>query len=210
MFPLSPPSGPEAQMRRRVLALALAVGSIALLVVLGMVGVWWTLRPHLPERAAPAAQAPALPLDTQPGSLSKSDAVAPVPRDKIMDVLGTLTKAHLYQTFLSIVFLADASEHDLYPEAFCKQRLDKVLFLMDAVDHELAGLSKSGLEEQDAKRVADCQQAVALLRTQARELRAFWDTPAKDPEARAEHLIRYRKARTEAGTAINEMIAIKE
>lgn len=134
----------------------------------------------------------------------------PVARDRALEVVGGLTAGHLYQSYLNIGMLADAVENEVYTDAEAKKLLGTVTALMDTVDLQLTRLNESITDAEDQKRLGQVRQLTALLRIQAKELRGYWDVPAKDVELRKQHELKFHKARDEAWTGIKELLGIKE
>jgi hypothetical protein len=121
-----------------------------------------------------------------------------------MEALGGLTGAHVYQSFLNIGLLADAWENDVYDEADAFQMLDTVARMIEGVDRQLAGLGDAEMNPDDQQALRRSRELLALLRTQARELRAYWKTGEK------EHADRFHGARETAWAGIKELLKIDE
>jgi len=148
-----------------------------------------------------------LPSKEKPPTEKKND---PPPRDNLLDAVGGLIGAHLHQGYLNIGLLADAQENDIYSPEDAKKVLTNVTSLLDNVDQQIARLTDAGLDDEDRKKLELARKVSAQLRTQAKELRAYWDTPDKDREAKKEHETKYFKAREEAWSGIKELLEIKE
>jgi hypothetical protein len=222
--PAVPPAPPS---QRWLLWLAVAtVGAVALMVAVGLGGVYLLLRP-LRDADLPAAgvaptppnavhtdsAVPTVPHDTRP-IVANAKPVDPkrkaADRDLLAESLGTLTGAHLYQSYLNLGLLADATEHGAYSVEEARKLLEEVLKYMENVDQQLNRLTGSDLEIEEKKRVESCRRLTVLLRTQAGALRAYWDTSEKDKEARKERETKYHKAREEAWNALTELLDLKE
>jgi hypothetical protein len=145
-----------------------------------------TVPPPAPKKAA----------DTSPPSGPSPDPK----REPILQTLGGLTAAHLYQTYLNIGFLADAWENDVYEAAEAKDLLAKLTALMDKVDQQLAELARAGLDEDDQKALQRTRELAGLLREQAKELKAYWETSNK------EHAAKYHKIREKVWAGITEVL----
>lgn len=220
----------------RAWALKLAIGTVAIVAVLVTAGVAVAvrmLRPPVPfaavlerpdtppgpsepfqhpriESAAPSA--PSLPY-TPPrsGSAPEKDSPRSAPsRDDLLDAVGSLLGAHLHQGYLNIGLLADAQENDAYEPADAKKVLGNVLALLDNVDQQIRRLAKNSLDDDDRKRLAQATAISALLRLQAKELGAYWDTPEKDKDVKKDHETKYLQAREQAWTGIKALLDIKE
>jgi hypothetical protein len=149
--------------------------------------------PH-PERNNPAA-----PLAEPVKSADTSRQT-----DRLLEALGGLTAAHLYQTYLNIGLLADNTESDVYTIAEAKKLLETLTGLLDTVDRQLAKVAEQELRPEDRKALARCRPLVVLLGTQAAELNAYWDTGDK------EHTRKFHQAREEAWAGIRELLGFRE
>jgi len=153
------------------------------------------------EPPAPVEKAPPPPAPRRP---------APPTRDRALEVVGGLTAGHLYQSYLNIGMLADAVENEVYTDGEAKKLLATVTSLMDTVDVQLTRLNEAIEDAEDRKRLAQVRQLTALLRAQAKELRGYWDVPAKDVELRKQHELKFHKARDAAWGGIKELLGIQE
>jgi hypothetical protein len=141
----------------------------------------------------------------QPGAVVVPTAVPVLTLpENVVEALGSLTASHLYQTYLNIGLLADAVEGEVYEVAEAKSMLATVVSLTSAVEEQLAQLAKKGVEGDDKKLVEQARQIAALLQTQTKELKGYWETQDK---ARA---ARFHKAREQAWTDIKALLNIKE
>jgi len=218
MTPLQDP-----QLKR--LLLVLAAGTIGLVLIIVVTGVLVVLlvsqaprhadplavdRPvplPLPVPARPVVSSATTRTPSKPELPSKPEA--PAPRERALEALGGLTVAHLYQSYLNIGLLADATENDVYPEADAKKLLASVTEQMATVDQQLANLAEAKLEAEDQQHLARVRQLTALLRTQAQELDAYWGTSENDTDARKSHETKYHKAREDAWAGIKDLLDIK-
>lgn len=219
----------------RVWAVKLALTTVLAVAVLVAVGVTIAvrmLRQPLPVAAArPAAldtkpapespggsdQSPTTPVVESPPHTARapkkeppSKGTPPPPREELLDAVGSLLGTHLHQGYLNIGLLADAQENDVYEAGDAKKVLSNVLALLDNVDQHIARLSKSSLDDEDRKKLAQATALAVLLRLQAKELAAYWDTPDKDKDVKKNHETKYLKAREQAWTGIKELLEIKE
>jgi len=144
----------------------------------------------------------------QAAAVSAPKATGPVDaavvKDRSLESLGSLTAAHLYQCFLNIGLLADSRESDVYTEADSEKLLDSVTRMLDTVDRRLGQLLSDGLKDEDKEAVENARQMGDLLRAQARELRAYWQTGDK------EHAEKFQKARQKSWTGIQTVLGIDE
>jgi len=224
--PPAPPAVPDSFRRWAVCLAVVTVSTIAVLVGLGVLGVYLVVRANRPAVAGtPSPAAAPLSRDSRPASDGPRDSQPvgpaatetkspeprpPVPRDRLLDSLGTLTGAHLYQSYLNIGLLADAAENGVYTDEEAQRLLEKITEFLDTVDQQLARLADAGLEAEDKDHIQRCRQVAERLRTQARALRAYWDTPEKDAAARKEQEAKYHKARDEAWAGVKGLLGLKE
>jgi hypothetical protein len=125
-------------------------------------------------------------------------------KDHSLESLGSLTASHLYMVYLNIGLLADARESDVYTAADAEKVLGSVTRMLDTVDRRLAQLVADGLKDEDREAVENARHLGDLLRTQARELRAYWQTGDK------EHADKFHKARQKSWSGIQEVLGIEE
>jgi hypothetical protein len=92
----------------------------------------------------------------------------------VLEALGSLSVAHLYQSHLNIGLLADGVESKTYTVAEAEESLVPVLDLMAQTDARLAKIAKSDLDAEDRRAIQQIQAVSALLRLQAGALRAYW------------------------------------
>jgi hypothetical protein len=226
--PFRPPTAevqaprPDAQFR--AFALKLAIGTVAMVMVIVVLGVGmaiWLLRPSAtPAAAQPVAAGPGRTPDGPPAGAPANQRPAEAigmptargesdPSTPHLEAIGSLTVAHLYGSYLNIGMLYDVVENDIYSVAEAKKLLSTVNRLIDSVDEQLAQLEKTRLETDDRKRVLRMRELTALLRTQAKELRAYWETPDTDSTAAEEHEAKYKKAREESWVGIEELSGVE-
>jgi hypothetical protein len=121
-----------------------------------------------------------------------------------------LTAANLYQTYLGLGLLADGMEKDVYSVTEARKLLATLTALLDSVDAQLAVVAKGDIEAEDRQMLQRSGALAALLRTQAKELRAYWDTPDSDMTARTSHEQRFHQARDQAWAALKELLGVEE
>ncbi len=229
--PYKPPEGEngadaavarEAQLRRWMIQVAL--GTIIVVVLIVGTGVFFVQRalgrPGAPA-AGEAAQADTRPKDTKPSAVVQAEQPPLVPRapagdppanprDRALESLGGLSAAHLYQSYLNIGMLADATENEVYNSDDAKKLLSTILAWMENVDQQLQRLAAVTLEPDDQKKVGQVRELTTLLRMEAKELRAYWDTPETDMEGKKDHETKFHKAREAAWNGIKDLLGIKE
>ena len=76
--------------------------------------------------------------------------------------------------------------------------------MIEAVDRQLVRLEKASSREDDRKALARSRELGALLRTQAKELAAYWEGGEK------EHVEAFHKARETAWARLKELLKIEE
>jgi hypothetical protein len=118
--------------------------------------------------------------------------------------VGALTAAHLYQTYMNLGLLADAVEKEVYTPATGRKLLEEVTTLTDAVEQQLARVPEEALTAEERRSLERVYRVLTLLRTQAKELRLYWDTEAE------EHVVRFQKARAEAWAGIKLLLNFEE
>ena len=121
-----------------------------------------------------------------------------------MSALGSLTAAHHYQTYLNLGLLADAWEKDVYEEDEATKLLAVVMGMIEGVDRQLVRIEKASSKEDDRKALARCRELGALLKTQAKELAAYWESGEK------EHVEAFHKARTLAWARLKELLKLED
>jgi hypothetical protein len=162
-----------------------------------------------PESAATSSEENEPP--TKPGAGNKlpepkktpaveKSLVKPGTPDPLLEALGSLTGAHLYQSYLNLGLLADAVESEVYTREQARDMLATIGSTMDTVDKQLARIPPSHLGDAEKKHLERVHELLALLKTQTRELKAYWDTEKQ------EHADRYQKARKEALDGIRTLL----
>jgi hypothetical protein len=128
---------------------------------------------------------------------------APRPaNERMLETLGGLSAAHLYQTYLNIGLLADAVEKETYSQAQALEMLTTVVGLMTTVDRQLDRLAKNELGAEDQRDVERMRSLTALLRVQIVALRAYWSTGS------AQQAARYHEAREKAWQGLSEVLGL--
>lgn len=148
------------------------------------------------DPVAPAPSNDAKSTETKPSPLPESQ------RERFLDTLGKLTGVHLYQSYLCIGLLADCTESEVYTEEDAKKWLERLTSQMELVDQQLELVGKMDLDADEQKDLNRCRQAAALLRVQAKELKAYWETTDK------EHAMKYHAAREEAWEAVSDVLQL--
>ncbi|HYV34459.1 MAG TPA: hypothetical protein VE988_02070, partial [Gemmataceae bacterium] len=128
-----------------------------------------------------------------------NDASPKTPNDRMLETLGSLSAAHLYQSYLNIGMLADAVEKEGYSQEQANNMLATVVSLMNVVDKQLDKLAKADLGAEEKNDVERIRELSGLLRVQVAALRAYWLT------GQQEQATRYQAAREKAWTALSEV-----
>jgi len=206
---LWPPPSPKRRHSRwhllLIAATACLMGAVVVLatVMLKQMGPRQQARAAALERSEPTPAPPTTPASSAVPKAKPPQRSAPVNADdeqQLWKALGGLTRAHLYQNYLSIGMLADAVEEDLYTVAQGRTYLTSLTQIMEEVELDLSRLPETGLRPEERQVLGKVREVLVLLRAQTRELRAYWDTGEK---ASAE---RFRKARENAGTKLRELL----
>jgi hypothetical protein len=159
-------------------------------------GVLLTMLYHSFAVAKPAAAATA--------GETKRPANANESKDRSLETMGSLTAAHLYQAFLNIGLLADAREKEVYTAAEAEKLLDSVTRMLDTVDRRLGQMLDNGLQDEDKEAVEHARALGGLLRTQARELRTYWQTDDQ------EYADKFQKTRQKSWTGIQALLGVDD
>jgi hypothetical protein len=123
-------------------------------------------------------------------------------REQFLAALGSLSAAHVYQSYLNIGLLADGVESEAYTKAQAEEMLATVGAMIGMVDRQLDKIREMDLEGDDKDNIEEVQAIVELLRRQARALRAYWAT------GESEQAGRYQKAREACWASISRLLEI--
>jgi hypothetical protein len=175
--------------------LLLGAAGAVLLVVVVAGAVYWSRPPASPPPAA-GQPAPAAPK----AAASPAVDAAPKPNERLLEMLGSLSTAHLHQSYLNIGMVADAVENETYTEAQGREMLATVAGLMDVVDRQLARLAKMELNSDDKEAVQHIRNISSLMRVQLVSLQAYWET------GESKHAKRYHQAHEQAWKALSEVL----
>jgi hypothetical protein len=123
-------------------------------------------------------------------------------RDRYLEALGSLSAAHLYQSYLNIGLLADGVESEAYTVKEAEDTLRSINDIIDQVDGQLQKLAKGGLEPDDVASIEQIKTANAVLRLQSKCLETYWRTgEATKAEA-------YHEARKMAWKALAKLMQL--
>jgi hypothetical protein len=96
------------------------------------------------------------------------------PPESVLTLVGGLTTAHLYQSYLNVGLLADSVAKGVYKPEQGKELLDTVTKVIDTVERQLAQLPDADLTVGEKVRLAKVRSIVSLLRSEIKELQAYW------------------------------------
>lgn len=97
-------------------------------------------------------------------------------RDRLLEAMGNLSAAHLFQSYLNIGLLADGVESDAYSPKEAEDTLHSIHEIMDQVTSQLDLVAKLDLEGEDLAAIEQIKTATVLLRVQAKCLENYWTT----------------------------------
>jgi hypothetical protein len=209
---LTPPDI-TARMRRYTL---LIIGG-TLLLATGFIGVQIYLLKSIPKAREDKPEPPAWTTSASPVAAGRPLVLPELkPKDGkpespevVLDVVGSLMSAHLYQTFVSIGLLADAVEEGVYPIPKGKALLATLDSFIEHAEQQLVQLPPSAFPtEEDRRAMETARSLLTKLRKQTKEVAAYWD--AKDDKERSEHLANFREARTDAGGMIQKLVNVQD
>jgi len=183
-LPFQPPQVALSQLTQRPMLLA---GGGALLLIVAAGSVFFSSGPNAPP---PSNDKPV------PAATPKTA------NDRMLETLGGLSAAHLYQSYLNIGLVADAVEKDTYTAAHASQMLTTVSGLMDVVDKQLERLAKMDLGADDKRDVQRIRAISSLMRVQIASLQAFWLTNDQ------QHAVRYHQTREKAWAGLSEVLGL--
>jgi hypothetical protein len=124
-------------------------------------------------------------------------------RRLLLQAVGLLASAQVYQAYLNIGFVADARASGTHAEKDLAQIMDSVVQLLNATDAQLEKIAQLDLTKADRDAIDRIRKLSQLVRRQADELRAFWKTGDKDRAAN------YEKLRQEAWEGIRALLNLK-
>src|SRR5262249_13482993 len=130
------------------------------------------------------------------------DVSAKSPNDRMLETLGSLSAAHLYQSYLNIGLLADAVEKEGYSPEQANNMLATIVSLMNVVDKQLDKLARIELGEEEKHDVDRIRELSGLLRLQVAALRAYWLT------GQPQQAERYQAAREKAWNSLSEVLGL--
>lgn len=121
----------------------------------------------------------------------------------LLEAVGGLSAAYIYQTHQAIGTLYDAKSEELYDVKKCTQMLQVMMNLTAMVDKQLTALGKTSLSDADKKSITQLHSINKLLLKQGEELKEFWETEDE------EHETKYEEHRKKSETLITKVLGIK-
>lgn len=193
----------------------LLIGSTAVTLTVLVGGAWLLLGrssrraeplpPAVPSRAWVAELTPAVAVEHVPEPPPQATTPHPAvgkPGERLREALGALPGVHLYQAYLSLGLLADSAESDVYTPLEAKKLLRTLTASLDTVDRQLTRVSES--EQSENESLAQARRLLVLLRDQAGELSAYWDTGDE------EHALKFLQLRAQTWIGLKELLRISE
>jgi hypothetical protein len=156
----------------------------------------------LVEAAKPAKAEDAKIVEAKPAAAAPAKDL-PEDRRVLLETVGTLTAAHAFQTYLNIGLIADGKAKGTYSDRDARKILDSVLRLQDSVDGKLAAVNKVELAKDDRASLEDMRTVSDLLRKQAKELEAYWESGKEADEQR------YEEVRKDSWAALNRLMGAR-
>jgi hypothetical protein len=121
----------------------------------------------------------------------------------LLETVGLLAGAQLYQTYLNIGLLADSAAEDVYEAAEAAQLLGSVVQPLEKIEKQLEKVAALKLTKDDAAAITRMKKIAGLLRQQGKALQAYWDTDMED------HKKKYEEARQAAWKDLSDLLALE-
>jgi hypothetical protein len=122
------------------------------------------------------------------------------PSEPVLTLVGGLTSAHLYQSYLNVGLLADSVAKGVYKPEEGKELLDTVGKVIDTVERQLALLPEDELQPEEKKRLDKVRSVLSLLRSEMKELKSYWDTGEE------EYVTKFQKIHKSVWTELEKML----
>jgi hypothetical protein len=151
----------------------------------------------------PAAPTVSEPGPTQPVPKLPADRPNGAQKEVFLEILGGLSAAHLYQSYLTVGLLADGVENKTYTIEEARKTLKTVTTCMSLVEDKLAKLPDLQLDAQDRESLERLKTATALLRVQSRILDACWAAGRTQPPEQ------YQQSRKASWTALSKLLGLE-
>jgi hypothetical protein len=161
-----------------------------------------TLKANPPAPNSDASAKPAPEPAPAPPAQADRDASAAASSEVFLEVLGGLSAAHLYESYLTIGLLADGVESRAYPVADAKVTLRIITDYLTLVETKLSKLETLGLEPDDQDALKRLKTVSRLLRLQSQTLLAYWASGQKG------HGEQYQQTRKASWTALSKVLGL--
>jgi hypothetical protein len=154
-------------------------------------------KPKLPEAPKKFAVPPPLKptVSLKPAAASSQEA--------FLEALGSLSAAHLYQSYLNIGLLADGVESEAYTAKEAEETLLSIGEMIDQVERQLNKLGKAGLEADDQAAIEQIRAVSGMLRLQAKALQDYWVSGETDKATQ------YHDARKAAWQGLSKVMQLE-
>lgn len=124
---------------------------------------------------------------------------------KLLEAVGGLSAAYVYQTYLNIGMIGDGVANKTMEAASGKQILGSVVNLVEVIDKQLGALQDGDkLSDDDKRGIAEFRSIISLLRIEGKELQAMMDTGDKS------HAAKFDEARKAAWEKIKALMGLKD
>jgi hypothetical protein len=153
-----------------------------------------------PERAEVKPVQGAAPLAV---SKPVADALATGQKEAFLEALGGLAGAHLHESYLTIVLLADSVEGKIVSKEDAKNTLKSVTDWISAVESGLAKLDAASLDADDQAALERNRTVTAMLRLQSQRLLAYWTS------GEMEKANQYQQARKATRAALSKVLGLE-
>jgi hypothetical protein len=121
----------------------------------------------------------------------------------LLETVGLLAGIQLYQTYLNVGLLADASAEGVYESGEATQLLGSVVGPLDKIEKQLEKVAALKLSKDDAAALTRMKKIAGLLRVQGKALQSYWDT------GKEEHNKKYEDARQAAWKELSDLLALE-
>lgn len=106
---------------------------------------------------------------------SKSEAVGKE-REQMLQAIGALSAAQLYQAYLNVCMLADGRAAGTYSAEESQAIMATVISVLATVDRQLIAIGKLDLDKADRAKLKEIRDIAALIHKQSLALQAYWKT----------------------------------
>ena len=97
------------------------------------------------------------------------------PSQPVQALIGGLTMAHLYQTYLNLGLIADGVAKNVYTVEAGNNLLDQLTKVMDTVERQLNQLPTNDQQPDEKSRVEKVRSLLSMFRSEIKEIKAYWD-----------------------------------